>query len=156
MRNSEAQGELIPERGGDPIPLIRDNLVVGRRESCDICLRFPNVSHIHCELSFRNGYWHIRDRGSTNGVKVNGTRVQERYLHPGDTITIAKRNYTIEYQLVAGRQTLEEILEGEDDVMGQPLLEKAGLARPQQAPVERPKNFDPGEFLLDDEGEQLV
>src|SRR5262249_33871507 len=112
MRNTEAQGELIPERGGDPIPLIRDNLLIWRRESCDICLRFPNVSHIHCELSYRNGYWHIRDRGSTNGIKVNGTRVQERYLHPGDTITIAKRHYTIEYQLMAGRQALEEILEG--------------------------------------------
>jgi adenylate cyclase len=152
----EAQGELIPERGGDPIPLIRESLILGRRDSCDIRLKFPNVSQVHCELSYRNGYWHIRDRGSTNGIKVNGTRVQERYLHPGDTITIAKRNYTIEYQLMAGRQTLEEILEDEDDVMGQPLLEKAGLARPQHEPDERPKNFDPGEFLLDDEDEQLV
>ena len=155
---NEAHGELIPVGGGDPIPLQREHLIIGRRESCDIPLRFPNVSGIHCELTFRNGYWHIRDRGSTNGIKVNGSRVQERYLHPGDTITIAKRNYTIEYQLMAGRQTLEEILEGEDDVMGQPLLEKAGLARPQQQqqPIERPKNFDPGEFLLDDEDEQLV
>jgi adenylate cyclase len=153
----EAHGELIPERGGDPIPLIRENLILGRRESCDVCLRFPNISGIHCELSFRNGYWHIKDRGSTNGIKVNGMRVQERYLHPGDTITIGKRNYQIEYQLMAGRQTLEEILEEEEDVMGQPLLEKAGLARPQREPqVERPKNFDPGEFLLDDEEEKLV
>jgi adenylate cyclase len=153
----EAHGELIPERGGDPIPLIRENLILGRRESCDVCLRFPNISGIHCELSFRNGYWHIKDRGSTNGIKVNGMRVQERYLHPGDTITIGKRNYQIEYQLMAGRQTLEEILEEEEDVMGQPLLEKAGLARPQREPqVERPKNFDPGEFLLDDEEEKLI
>jgi adenylate cyclase len=153
----EAHGELIPERGGDSIPLIRENLILGRRESCDICLRFPNISGIHCELSFRNGYWHIRDRGSTNGVKVNGIRVTEKYLHPGDTITIGKRNYQIEYQLMAGRQTLEEILEDEEDVMSQPLLEKAGLARPQREPeVERPRNFDPGEFLLDDEDEKLV
>src|SRR5262249_3790321 len=104
----------------------------------------------------RDGYWHIRDLGSTNGIKVNGARVHERYLHPGDTITIGKRNYTIEYQLMAGRQALEEMLEHEDDVMAQPLLEKAGLAKPQPQPDERPQNFDPSQFLSDDEGEQLV
>jgi adenylate cyclase len=124
---------------------------MGRRESCDIPLRVPNVSGIHCELTFRDGYWHIRDRGSTNGVKVNGNRVHARYLHPGDTITIAKRRYTIEYQLMAGRQALEEI--EDENVMDQPLLEKAGLTRPQREPEERPLNFDPGEFLVDEEDE---
>src|SRR5262249_47491895 len=149
----EAQGELIPVGGGDPIPLKREHLIVGRRESCDIPLRFPNVSGIHCELTFRNGYWHIRDRGSTNGVKVNGNRVKEKYLHPGDKITIAKRHFTIDYQLHAGRQTLQEI-EDAEDVMGQPLLEKAGLARPSRERDERPINFDPGEFLLDEDDER--
>ena len=128
---NEAHGELIPVGGGDPIPLQREHLIIGRRESCDIPLRFPNVSGIHCELTFRNGYWHIRDKGSTNGVKVNGNRVQEKYLHPGDEITIAKRRFTIDYQLLAGRQALEEI-EDAEDVMGQPLLEKAGLIRPRR------------------------
>ena len=146
----EAHGELIPVGGGDPIPLIRDTLTIGRRESCDIPLRYPNVSGVHCELTFRNGYWHIRDKNSTNGIKVNGQRVAQKYLHPGDTIRIAKREFTIEYQLMAGRQALEDILE-QEDVMSQPLLEKAGLARPQHEEDERPRNFDPGEFLLDEE-----
>ena len=146
----EPHGQLTPQGGGDPIPLIRDSLTMGRRESCDIPLRFPNVSGLHCELNFRNGYWHIRDKGSTNGIKVNGNRVIEKYLHPGDKITIAKRHFVIDYQLLAGRQNLEEIEEAED-VMGQSLLEKAGLARPVEEFDERPKNFDPGEFLLDEE-----
>src|SRR5438128_12260424 len=120
----EAHGELIPVGGGDPIPLIRESLTIGRRESCDIPLRFHNVSGLHCQLTFRNGYWHIRDKGSTNGIKVNGSRVQEKYLHPGDEISIAKRKFKIEYQLHAGRQTEEDILE-EEDVMSQSLLEKA-------------------------------
>ncbi len=34
-------GELVPDGGGDPIPLLREKLTVGRRESCDIVLRFP-------------------------------------------------------------------------------------------------------------------
>src|SRR5262249_7782919 len=134
---------------GDPIPLIRDALTIGRRESCDICLHFPNVSGMHCELSFRGGYWHIRDTNSTNGIKVNGTRVPQKYLHPGDKITIANRTFTIEYQLRAGRQTLEE-LEEEEDVMGQSLMEKAGLVRPRRQREGGPTNFDAGEFLLED------
>jgi hypothetical protein len=60
-------------------------------------LRLPNVSGLHCELAFADGYWTIRDLNSTNGVKVNGVRVTEAILYPGDRISIAKRRYTIKY-----------------------------------------------------------
>ena len=71
---------------------------MGRRESCDLCLRLPNVSGLHCELVFKDGYWNIRDLNSTNGVKVNGVRVNEAVLYPGDRISMAKRTYTIRYK----------------------------------------------------------
>ena len=35
-------GTLVPKGGGDPIPLLKKNLLIGRRESCDIVLRFKN------------------------------------------------------------------------------------------------------------------
>jgi hypothetical protein len=35
-----------------------------------------------------------------------------------------------------------------------PLLEKAGLIRPPHEREERHTNFDPGEFLLDEDGEK--
>jgi adenylate cyclase len=129
MSNNHAYGELVPVGGGDTIPLPRAALTVGRRESCDVCMRFPDVSGFHCELLFRNGCWHVRDLKSTNGVKVNGLRVQEKLLHPGDEISIAKRRFTIHYELPVGRRDLEEVVE--EDVMSLPLLEKAGLARPR-------------------------
>ena len=44
-------GELVPVGGGDPIPLLKKSLLVGRRESCDIVLRFSNVSAHHCQLT---------------------------------------------------------------------------------------------------------
>src|SRR5260370_42320846 len=71
----EPNGELIPVGGGDSIPLIREKLTVGRRGSCDIPLRLPNVSGLHCELTFHDGFWWIRDLNSTNGIKVNGVKV---------------------------------------------------------------------------------
>ena len=137
----EPHGELVPVGGGDNIPLIREQLVLGRRESCDVCLRFPNVSCVHCELTFRDGYWVIKDLNSTNGIKVNGVRVPRKLLHPDDTITIAKRHYTIHYSPPVG-QRLEEIMEDED-ILNQPLLERAGLEQPRGEGRWRPQRRKP-------------
>ena len=139
-------GELIPIGGGDSIPLVREVLTIGRRESCDICMRYPNVSSVHAQLYFQEGYWRIRDLNSTNGIKVNGARVLEKLLHPDDEITIAKRKFTIQYELPAGRRALEEV---EEDLLGTSLLEKAGLEKPKK-PHEKgqKKVFDPADFLL--------
>ena len=95
-------GELVPVGGGDAIPLVSKVMTIGRRESCDICLKFQNISGTHCELALKNGVWHLRDLNSTNGVKVNGERTLRRPLRPGDEIGIAARRYVIQYQLAAG------------------------------------------------------
>ncbi len=130
----QVHGELVPVGGGDPVPLTRKVLTMGRRESCDICLKFANVSGLHCELSFKDGYWVIRDLGSTNGIKVNGTRVAvPKPLRPGDEIAIANRRYTIQYNLVGPSfDNLEAQLSEDEDMRAQSLLEKAGLAKPKR------------------------
>jgi pSer/pThr/pTyr-binding forkhead associated (FHA) protein len=150
--SQEAQGELLPVGGGDPIPLIRASLSVGRRESCDICMNFPNISGKHCEFNFRDGYWYVRDLGSTNGTKVNGVRVQEKLLHPKDELTIGKRRYTIQYELPVGRGAKEEV---EEDIMSRSLLEKAGLERSKRDRSRdgkgRSRLIDPADILLSDD-----
>ena len=124
---SEPMGELVPVGGGDAIPLLMEVLTIGRRETCDICLKFQNISGVHCELSRRNGVWHIRDMGSTNGIKVNGERTQRRPLRPGDEVTISTHRYTIQYT-PPDNGALEDVFTEEEDVFGQSLMEKAGLA----------------------------
>jgi pSer/pThr/pTyr-binding forkhead associated (FHA) protein len=125
----DVNGELVPVGGGDTIPLLRPNMTLGRRESCDVPLQFPNVSGVHCELSFRDGYWSIKDLNSTNGIKVNGMRVQARPLKPGDEIAIAKRRFTIQYLLTPEAQhELEALLTEDENIFGKSLLEKAGLS----------------------------
>jgi adenylate cyclase len=135
----KVNGELVPIGGGDPIPLIREQLTIGRRESCDICLRFPNVSGRHCELTFRQGFWVIRDLGSTNGIKVNDQRVQQKTLRPGDEINIAKRRFTIQY--TPGDGPMPEDEAPEPDFMEMSLLERAGLVQPEhpKRPAPRPR-----------------
>jgi adenylate cyclase len=127
-------GQLIPLGGGDSIPLMKEKLLVGRRESsCDICLDFPNVSAHHCELEMVNGYWHVHDLNSRNGTKVNGERVVERFLQPGDTLVIAKHRFEVHYTPDPSQPPPEE-----RDPFAIGLLEKAGLARPGEERPRRP------------------
>jgi adenylate cyclase len=95
--SSSSYGELQPVGGGDPIPLLKETLIVGRRESSDIVLRFPNVSGTHCELSLVDGHWVVKDLGSSNGTKVNGTRVSEGRVEPGDRLSIGRHEYEVCY-----------------------------------------------------------
>lgn len=131
MSTETQLGELQPIGGGDPIPLMKRTLLVGRRESCDIVLRFANVSAHHCQLSLVGGYWYVKDQGSRNGVKVNGMRVTEKRLDPGDALSVAKHNYEINYspaELGAVGPPPPENLP--NDIMSKSLLERAGLTKP--------------------------
>ena len=127
-------GRLVPRGGGDVIPLVRPHMSVGRRDSCDICLRFPNVSSFHCELTYKNGCWVIEDNGSKNGVKVNGDRISKKVLHPNDLVSIAKHDFTIEYTLAAGKEAMDNMMDEVEGIIERPLLEKAGLAHPPRRP----------------------
>jgi predicted component of type VI protein secretion system len=121
-------GELLPVGGGDPIPLLKPLLTVGRRESSDIVLRFPNVSGNHCELELVEGYWHVRDLDSRNGTKVNGERVKKHRLDPADKLSIARHAFEIRYD-PATLGAVKPAWAGSDrgDIFAKSLLEAAGL-----------------------------
>ena len=128
-------GELTPIGGGDPIPLLKKKLLVGRRESCDVVLRFANVSAHHCQLTLEDGYWFVKDLDSRNGTKVNGTRVTRKRLDPGDALAFAKHKYEIQYSPVelgaTGPPPPDE--EQVSEILGRSLLDRAGLERRPRA-----------------------
>ncbi|MBC7462596.1 MAG: FHA domain-containing protein, partial [Thermoleophilia bacterium] len=59
---------------------------VGRGRSNDIVLQDASVSREHGEFMLRGGVWFVRDLDSTNGVAVNGSKVTEARLEPGDVV----------------------------------------------------------------------
>ena len=124
-------GELVPVGGGDSIPLLQDVLSVGRRESCDICLKFQNVSSHHCEFVFSNGRWTVKDLKSSNGVKVNGGErilpYTPRALKPGDEVSIGQHKFVIVYDSVANFDEPAP----EEDLFSRSLMEKAGIEKPK-------------------------
>lgn len=127
-------GELVPLGGGDPIPLLRQSLRIGRRESCDIVLRFSNVSAHHCQLTVNAGYWYVRDLKSRNGIKINGVRVNEKRIDPGDILHIAKHRYEVVYSPIElGAVGPPPADMADSDLFSKSLLERAGLDRRQVA-----------------------
>ena len=79
-----------------PIPLERPVLLIGRHPDCDVALNLPQISRRHCCLALASERLVIRDLGSRNGVRVNGRRVDEVQLQPGDEVAIAHLLYRLE------------------------------------------------------------
>lgn len=75
------------------IPLTADAMKVGRKAGNDVVLRATVVSGEHCELIKTGNAYRIRDLGSTNGVKINGTKVPDAILRNGDEIAFDTVSY---------------------------------------------------------------
>jgi|SRR5579883_1145293 len=135
-------GILTPLGGGDPIPLIKQEVVIGRRPTCDVKLDFEKVSGKHCLLRFLNGVWHVRDLGSTNGTSLNGLKLSSDHsVMPEDELSIAGHLFTIDYE-PSGPATIVNKTELVDtDIVEErkrhSLMELAGLDTDEDRPKKR-------------------
>ena len=72
---------------GQRIDLTEEIVKIGRHQSCTIVFADSNVSRVHAQLQHDSTGWLIVDLGSTNGVKVNGTKIsKEKSLTDGDEL----------------------------------------------------------------------
>lgn len=80
---------LAPLNGGAPIQLDKPIILIGRHPDCDVVIaNSGKVSRRHCCVAQINGAHRIRDLGSMNGIRVNGTRVTEAVLSVNDQVGI--------------------------------------------------------------------
>ncbi len=128
-------GMLSPLGGGDDIPLKKKEIIVGRKEDCDVVLRFKNVSGKHCRLVLSDGYWYALDLNSSNGVKINGLRTMDRRVDPGAKIFFADHAYIMQYDPqkngAVGALPPDML---ETDVFSKSLLERVGLSKGSKKP----------------------
>ena len=129
-------GELVPIGGGDPIPLLKERLRIGRRDSCDIVLNFANISGHHALLEIEEGYWFVRDLKSKNGVKVDGKKLtagMRKRVDPGANIRFAKHEFEMEYSPHdLGAYGSPPQAEQLDDFFSTSLLNRAGLKKDEK------------------------
>jgi FHA domain len=87
---------LVALDEGPDITLDRTMVVVGRHPNCDTRLDSLRVSRHHCCMTQESGEVVVRDLGSTNGIRINGQRVEIGRLRPGDELSIAHIRYRLE------------------------------------------------------------
>ncbi|MCB1022792.1 MAG: GGDEF domain-containing protein [Acidobacteria bacterium] len=79
-----------------PIPLERENVILGRALGADVRINDTKVSRQHAQIitvvdaETKAASYHLVDLDSSNGTFVNGHRVKEDTLRNGDKITIGK------------------------------------------------------------------
>ena len=74
---------------------------IGRAENCDIRLKNVAVSRYHAGIRNANGQYYVFDNGSTNGVFVNGSRIQKSYhLSNKDIFTVLNTTFIYDGNVV--------------------------------------------------------
>lgn len=96
-RRRDARALLVTD--GRRLAVGSRGATIGRSRECDVVLADPNVSRRHAEVRPRGGAWTIADLGSTNGVAVNGARIDRlEALKPGDRIEVGTTILTFELE----------------------------------------------------------
>jgi predicted component of type VI protein secretion system len=132
--------QLVALSEGPDIPLDKPILLLGRHQECDIQLASRKVSRRHCCIAQVQEYLVVRDLGSTNGIRINGVRVLEGKLKPGDELTIGNHQYRLEWETApapiakpfAARQTHKST--PGDEAHLESCDEPIPIAEPVQAP----------------------
>jgi serine/threonine protein kinase len=84
--------ELVVTAGPDAprrFPLTNgQTLIIGRGDKSHTHLTDQHASRTHCVVEVDEGKFILRDQGSSAGTLVNGQRVEQRELRPGDVIRV--------------------------------------------------------------------
>jgi hypothetical protein len=95
---SSMQGDAIAMLFAPPQPPVslprEGTVVLGRSRECEVRLPDADTSRRHAKIVCSGGRFVLYDLGSTNGTFVNGERVGERELAPGDRLQVGANAVT--------------------------------------------------------------
>ncbi|MEO8842961.1 MAG: FHA domain-containing protein [Kofleriaceae bacterium] len=108
------------------VPLIRDEITIGRKEGNTIRLTERNVSRRHARILRSNNEVQIEDLGSYNGIRVNNARIAERVsLRISDQVQIG------DYKLYLKAEGVEQV----DDARTMPIERIESVGPTEVMPV---------------------
>jgi pSer/pThr/pTyr-binding forkhead associated (FHA) protein len=81
---------------GKQVEVPLGTLTIGRAEDSDLIIASTRVSRHHCEILNEASRVVIRDKGSGNGTLLNGAKIQEQALNPGDEVQIGPLTFAVE------------------------------------------------------------
>jgi len=71
---------------------------LGRSRHCDITLLERTISNLHALILTDEEFSYIEDQNSTNGIYVNGTKIERCQLKDGDRICMGRFQLTFTYK----------------------------------------------------------
>src|SRR5437763_2190799 len=87
------------------VPMVREEITIGRQEGNTIRLTERNVSRRHARLVKDNGSVLIEDLGSYNGVRVNGEKITgPTKIKEGDLVEIGDYDLGVQGKFEVGEQ----------------------------------------------------
>ena len=98
-KTDQSSGAFLIVDGIRTVSLTRQVLTIGRRPDMTLVLDDAHVSRVHAQIRLVQGRYVIFDLDSSGGTYVNGQRVTQCLLHPGDVISLAGA------QLVFGQES---------------------------------------------------
>lgn len=88
----ERPNRLVMLAGPTPgveFPLTDERITIGRAEDATISINHNSVSRLHCEIhALGEGRFEIVDKGSSNGVRVNGSDLRRGIIEAGDVLEL--------------------------------------------------------------------
>ncbi|HET6881926.1 MAG TPA: FHA domain-containing protein [Pirellulales bacterium] len=72
--------------------------MIGRSRDADVTVSHASVSRHHCLIFELDGALVVRDNGSLNGTVIDGERIKESLLKPGQSLTIGPLTFRADYE----------------------------------------------------------
>jgi len=95
--------------------LSKSSLTIGRSTASDINLIDARISRTHARIECTPAGCRVVDLGSSNGTRLNGRRIQEADLQPGDLLTIGGSQLRYERQ-AASETSLLTVIDSEAEL----------------------------------------
>lgn len=86
---SQPQNAFLIVNGSQIYPLPPATINIGRRPDNHLIIDDPRISRNHCQIRYAHNQYTLFDLNATGGTFVNGQRVQQHPLKPGDVISLA-------------------------------------------------------------------
>jgi len=87
---------VLPDGEQKEFEIGRKSITIGRGAETDVLIADKLASRIHCELSYKDGSYFLRDCDSRNGTFVNDRLIKVCRIKPGDRIRVGDMFVAVE------------------------------------------------------------
>ena len=104
---------VLPDGEQKEFELGRKSITIGRGAETDVLIADKRASRIHCEISYKDGDYFLRDCNSRNGTLVNDRLIEVCRINPGDRIRVGDMVIAVEASQRKGTVTVLRELKDE-------------------------------------------